>query len=65
MLALKIRVALKSFTVLKYFLSFWILEQLSLALKTEFALKFFKPGWGAAALPPPFTAMFGVFATLL
>jgi len=33
-----------------YFLSFRILEQLALALKTEFALKFFKPG--RAADPP-------------
>jgi len=39
------------FTVFKYFLSFRIFEQLVLALKTEFALKFFKPG--EAAAPPP------------
>jgi len=32
-----------------YFLSFRIFEQLALALKTEFALKFFKPGGG---VPP-------------
>ena len=32
------------FTVLKYILLFRIFEQLALALKTEFALKFFKPG---------------------
>jgi len=43
-LALKNRVALKIFTVLKCFLSFRNFEQLALALKTEFALKFFKPG---------------------
>jgi len=36
-------------------LSFRIFEQLALALKTEFALKFFKTG-GAAA-PPPRTPM--------
>ena len=35
-----------------YFLSFRIFEQLALALKTEFALKIFKPG-GAAAPPDP------------
>ena len=40
------------FTVLNiYFLSFRKFEQLALALKTEFALKFFKPGQAAA--PPP------------
>jgi len=33
-----------------YFLLFKIFGQLALALKPEFALKFFKPG-GAAALP--------------
>jgi len=38
MLALKNRVALKFFTVLKYLLSFRIFEKLTLALKTEFAL---------------------------
>jgi len=39
------------FTVLNiYFLSFRIFEQLALALKTEFALKFFETG-GAAAPP--------------
>jgi len=37
-LALKNRVALKIFTVLKYFLSFRIFEQLALALKTTFAV---------------------------
>jgi len=43
------------------FLSSRIFEQLALALKTEFALKFFKPG-GAAALPasPPRTPMISV-----
>jgi len=40
-LALKNRVALKLFTVLKYFLSFRTFEQLALALKTEFVMKFF------------------------
>jgi len=30
-----------------YFLPFRIFEQLALALKTEFALKFFKPGVGS------------------
>jgi len=30
---------------LKYIFSFRIFEQLALALKTEFALKFFKPGY--------------------
>jgi len=43
-LALKNRVALEFFTVLKYILSSRIFEQLTLALKTEFALKIFKPG---------------------
>jgi len=51
-LALKNRVALEFFTVLKYILLFRIFEELAVALKTEFALKFFKPG-GAAAPPPP------------
>jgi len=50
--ALKIRVALKIFTVFRYFLSFRIFGQLALALKTELALKFFKPV-GAAAPPTP------------
>jgi len=48
-LALKNRVALKIFTVLKHFLSFRISEQLALALKTEFALKIFK----TRGRPPP------------
>jgi len=48
-LAVKSRVALKFFTVLKYFLSLRIFDQLALVLKTEFAPKFFKPG---AADPP-------------
>jgi len=43
---------LKLFTVLKYILLFRIFEELAVALKTEFALKFFNPG-GAAALPAP------------
>ena len=47
-LALKNRVALEFFTVLKYILLFRIFEELVVALKTEFALTFFKPG-GAAA----------------
>jgi len=34
-----------------YFLSFRSFEQLALALKSKFALKFYKPG-GAAAPPP-------------
>jgi len=42
---------LKFFTVLKYFLSFGIFEQLELALKKEFALKF--SSRGSAAPPPP------------
>jgi len=37
------------FTVLQYFLSFRIFEQLALALKTDLALEFFKP----RGLPPP------------
>ena len=37
----KKRAALNLFTALKYFLSFRIFEQNALALKTEFALKFF------------------------
>jgi len=40
-LALKNRVCLEFFTVLKYSLFFRISEQLALAWKTEFALKFF------------------------
>jgi len=47
-LALKNRVALEFFTVLKYILIFRIFEELAVALKTEFALKFFKPGGEAA-----------------
>ena len=38
--------ALKFFTVLKYFLSFRIFEQLELALKTDFALNFSSRGGG-------------------
>ena len=49
-LALKNRVALEFFTVLKYILLFRIFEELADALKTEFSLKFFKPG-GAPAPP--------------
>jgi len=37
---------------MKYCLPFRTFEQLALALKTEFALIFFKPG-GAAAPPTP------------
>jgi len=41
-----------------YHLSFRIFEQLALALKTEFSLKFFKPGEAAAPTdPPPRTPM--------
>ena len=47
------RVALEFFTVLKYLLSFGIFEQIVLALKTEFALKFFKPGEGGRPAPDP------------
>ena len=63
--ALKIRVALKIFTVFKYFLSFRIFGQLALALKTELALKLFKTG-GAAAPPhpPPRTPMVNSILTL-
>jgi len=41
-----------------FFLSFRIFEQLAVALKTEFALKFFKPGCGH---PPPRTPMIITF----
>jgi len=37
---------------LKYFLSFRNFEQLALALKTEFALKFFKLGGGSPPSSP-------------
>jgi len=50
-LALKNRVALKIFTVLKYCLIFRNFEQLALVLKTAFTLKFLKPG-EAAPIPP-------------
>jgi len=41
------------FTVLNiYFLSFKIFEQLALALKTEVALKIFKPGGAVGPRPP-------------
>jgi len=49
-LELKHRVALKIFTVLKYFLSFRNFEQLELAL-------IFSSLWAAAAIPPPRTPM--------
>ena len=46
------------FTVLNiYFLTFRIFEQLALALKTEFALKFFRTGGGRPPRPPPRTPM--------
>jgi len=51
-LSWKTKGALEFFTVLKYFVPFWIFEQLALALKTEFALKFFKPGGGRPPRPP-------------
>ena len=50
----KTEFALKFFTVLKYFISFWIFGQLELALKTEFALIFSSRG---AANPPPRTPL--------
>ena len=56
-------VTLKYFTVLKCFLLFRNFGQLSLALKTEFALKFFKPG-DSSAPPPPRTHM-GLYYILL
>jgi len=49
-LALKHRVCPKVTVCNIYFLSFRIVEHLALALKTEFALKFFKPG---GYHPPP------------
>jgi len=52
-LALKNRVALEFFTVLKYILLFRIFEELAVALKTEFALKIFKPGEGGRPPPTP------------
>ena len=45
------------------FLSFRIFEQLALALKTEFALKIFKPG-EAAAPPTPASYAYGHFVYL-
>jgi len=53
-LALKNRVALKFFTVLKYFLSFSFFEQLALVLKTELALTFFKQGVCPLSPPEPY-----------
>ena len=51
-LALKNRVALEFFTVLKHILWFRIFEELAVALKTEFALKSFKPGgWPPSPTP--------------
>jgi len=41
-----------------YFLSFRIFEKLALVLKTEFSLKFFKPG-GSNASPPPASYAYG------
>jgi len=58
-LALKNRVALEFFTVLKYIFLFRIVEELAVALKAEFALKFFNPG-GAAAPRPPALYAYGV-----
>jgi len=46
-LALKTEFGLKIFTVLKYFLSFRIFQQVVLALKTEFALNI--SSWGAGS----------------
>jgi len=51
-LALKSRVALEYFIVLKYILLFRIFDELAVALKTEFALKIFKPG-GRPPSPTP------------
>jgi len=46
------------FTVLKYILLFRIFEELAVALKTEFALKIFKPGGaGGGGRAPPRTPM--------
>jgi len=59
-LALKMRIALKIFTVFKYFLSFRIFGQLALALKTELALKFFNPGGASASPRPPASYAYGV-----
>jgi len=56
-LALKNRVVPKFFTVLKYFSSFRIFEQVALSLKTEFSLKFFIPGGRQRHQPPPRTPM--------
>jgi len=50
-LALKNRVALEFFTVLKYFLTFRIFGQLALALKTEFALEIFQARKGGRLYP--------------
>jgi len=54
-LALKNRIALELFTVLKYFLLFRNFEQLVLALKTEFALNFSRPEGGR----PPASYAYG------
>jgi len=65
-LALKNRVALEFFAVLKYILLFWIFEELAVALKTEFALKIFKPGGEAAPpAPPPRTPMVARYLFLI
>jgi len=58
-LALKNRVALEYFTVLKYILLFRIIEELAVALKTEFALKFFKPGGGGPPVCPVYISDMG------
>jgi len=50
---------LEFLTVFKYFLSFRIFEQVELALKTELALKFFKPvGEGTPRLVRLWTSNF-------
>jgi len=55
-MALEHRVCHEFFTAIKYFLSCRTFEQLALALKTEFALIFFKPGEGGRP-PPPCTPL--------
>jgi len=61
-LALKNRVALEYFTVLKYILLFRIFEELAVALKTEFALKFFKP---RGAAPPYALSIFQTWVIVI
>jgi len=55
-LALKNRVAMEFFTALKYIFLFRMFEQLALTLKTEFALKIFKP---VGAPAPPASYAYG------